>query len=233
MKTHHDLPLSETRTTMDTSTWESRHEFSWICTAPDAWRPQSTKGAPWPEPPTLISSEIQFAGEKPWHTRREARWGDKDTAGQTSTQQSPLQNQIWLMCQHPHSKERVLVVQKGFRTTLQDVIAGKNLLQGLHHQIPELPNRTSFTPWCTLPLKWGCRAEHSAPMGTRALTCHGKAKPETSQMLRKGQGDRESLAGGAAGPVGPKEGVQAPMAGCESSWLGSPCICPWEMVRRK
>lgn len=50
-------------------------------------------------------------------------------------------------------------------------------------------------------------------MGTRALTLHGKAKPETSQMLRKGQGDRESLAGGAAVQAGSKEGVETPLAG--------------------
>lgn len=50
-------------------------------------------------------------------------------------------------------------------------------------------------------------------MGTWALTLHGKAKPETSQTLRKGQGDRESLAGGAAVQAGSKEGVETPLAG--------------------
>lgn len=137
-----------------------------------------------PEPPTPtgISSEIQLAGEKPWHTRREARPGDKDTAGpQTSTQQTPLQKQVWLMCQHPYIKERVLVVQKGFRATLLDVIAGRNLLQGLDHQSPELPTWISLTPLCTLLLERGCRAEHSAPRGTQAPALHGKAKPETPQ----------------------------------------------------
>lgn len=43
-------------------------------------------------------------------------------------------------CARSYSEERVLMVQKGFRTTLMDGIAGKNLLQGLHHQIPELPS---------------------------------------------------------------------------------------------
>lgn len=47
----------------------------------------------------------------------------------------------------------------------------------------------------------------------QALTLHGKAKPETSQILRKVQSDRKILSGGVAVPVGPKEGVQAPMAG--------------------
>lgn len=32
-------------------------------------------------------------------------------------------------------------------------------------------------------------------------------------MLRKGQGDRESLAGGAAVQAGSKEGVETPLAG--------------------
>lgn len=50
-------------------------------------------------------------------------------------------------------------------------------------------------------------------MGTQALTLHGKPKSEISQMLRKVQSDRKSLSGGAAVPAGPKEGVQAPMAG--------------------
>lgn len=43
-------------------------------------------------------------------------------------------------CARSYSEERVLMVQKGFRTTLMDGIAGKNLLKGLHHQIPELPS---------------------------------------------------------------------------------------------
>lgn len=129
------------------------------------------------------------------------------------TRRTVLQNQVWLACWHPSSTARALTLQKSQNTSPGHDYREEPSLRP-HHRAPEPRGWTSLMPAALCKVAAGQSTPHP-----QALVLPGKAQLATTQMLGKGQSNRESPAQGAALPAGPRKGVWAPAA------VLGPCPC--------
>lgn len=159
--------------------------------------------------------------------------GDKDTAGpQSSTQQTSLQNQVWLTAS-------ILTAKRGFswsrraseqhswmqllgKKIFSKVFTSKSLScpAGYHSHLSALCHRTGAAGQRTLHL---CAHRHSLSMenqNQRYPRCSEKCR-----VIEKACQEEQLCL------LDPRKGFRHPWQAwdCGSSWLSSPYICPWEM----
>lgn len=149
-----------------------------------------------------ISLEVQFAGEKPWHSRHSRRKAQRQ--GRSRATDFNVTNHI--ARSHPacvlmsFQQSRGFTLQKGLRTTVTDMTTGKNLLQSLTTKSPCLAGCSSYLD--ALQLRSGCSAGQNTPQlqtqqSLPSLEKHNQRQPRCFEKVRD---DRESLAQEAAFP---------------------------------